>query len=72
MSTWSVAVLQDLERLLAGGGLDHGVAAQAQRAGGEGAHRVLVLDEEDEAAAGQVARAADLGLGRRAAVSTLS
>ena len=72
MSTWRSGVLEDLERLLAGGGLDHGVAAQPQRAGGEGAHRVLVLDQQHEAAAGEVARRASARARAAAAVSTLS
>ncbi len=49
------ALLGQLQRLLAVGGLDHLVAAGAQQAGGHAAHRVLVLDEQDAAGAGQVA-----------------
>ena len=51
--------------LLAVGGLDHLVAAGAQQAGGDAAHGVLVLDEQDAADAGQVAgRRRGLGRGR--------
>ena len=72
MSTCRPGSLEDLERLLAGGGLDDGVAAQPQRAGGEGADRILVLDQQHQAAA-RSGRAARFGSGSGGGgVSTLS
>jgi hypothetical protein len=47
--------------LLAVGGLDHLIAALAQQAGGDAAHRGLVLDEQDAAGAGEVAGHRALG-----------
>src|SRR3546814_9411834 len=46
---------QDLQRGLAGVGLQHVVALVAEGAGREGAHRVLVLHQQQGAGAGQVA-----------------
>ena len=48
--------LGQLQGLLAAGRLDDLVAAGAQQLGGDPAHGVLVLDEEDPARAGEVAR----------------
>ena len=42
---------EDFERLGAGGGFEHVIAALAERAGGEAPDRVLVLDEQHGAAA---------------------
>ena len=59
----SVQLGQFQEDLLAVAGLDHLVAAGAEQLGGDAAHRVLVLDEQDAADAAEVA-GGRLGLGR--------
>ena len=56
MSTRALLALHHLERLDAGAGLQHLVALARQRAGGEVAHHVLVLDQQHAARAGEVAR----------------
>ena len=48
--------VDDVQPRLAAGRLQHGIALVGQRPGGEHAHRVLVLDQQDGALAGQVAR----------------
>jgi hypothetical protein len=35
-------------------GLEHGVAARGEGAGAEGAHRLLVLDQQNDGAAGEI------------------
>ncbi len=52
--------LDDPERVDAGRRLEHRVAARGQRARGESAHRLFVLDQQDRAAAGEIGG----GLGR--------
>ena len=53
-----LALLDDLQRLDAGGRLEHRVAARRQRPRVDGADGILVLDEEDDALAGEVGRRA--------------
>ena len=64
-SIGSAGLLGDPQRVDAGLRLEHRIAARGERARGEGAHRLLVLDQQDRAAAGQVGGGlGDLLLGR--------